>query len=279
MKLFSFGDSWTEGVGGDLIEEYTTNIPEERTKIRHKYAWPTYLAKELNSELQNDGVGATSNNAIFNTLTYKLRNNLITDSDFVIVMWSSTLRDSVPFFPSEDTFQFWGKRHKSKDHLYDYLIPHIINGEQIKNTNPEFRRAEKNYREFFYNNLFTDDYYDIVSQNYILYLQFILKELNIRYLFCDAFDLMVRKNITKSLDKRDLIDKSRYWGFGEKTMRDYLWGLNSKTLWEDGQLWTDKTIGKHPSKVGYKLIADELFKFISYNDLLHHKRKDSSFLI
>jgi hypothetical protein len=58
-----------------------------------------------------------------------------------------------------------------------------------------------------------------------------------------------------------------------------LWGLNSKTLWEDGQLWTDKTIGKHPSKVGYKLIADELFKFISYNDLLHHKRKDSSFLI
>ncbi len=279
MKLFTFGDSWTEGVGGDLKEEYTTDIPEERTKIRHKYAWPTYLAKELNSDIQNDGVGATSNNAIFNGLAYKLRNNLITDSDFVIVMWSSSLRDGVPFFPSEDTFQFWGKKHKGKEHLFDYLLSNKMNGDPIKNLNPGFKRAEKRFREFFFDNLFTDDYYDIVSQNYILYLQFILKELNIRYLFCDAFDLMVRENITKSLDKRHLIDESKYWGFGKKTFKDYLCDLNSKTVWEDGKLWTDQTGGKHPNKIGYKLIAEELYRFILNNNLLEKQLSTNNYFI
>ena len=78
MKLFTFGDSWTEGVGGDLDEEYTTEIAEDRTSIRHKYAWPTQLSKLLNVDLQNDGVGGFSNNAIFNAVNFKLKNELIT---------------------------------------------------------------------------------------------------------------------------------------------------------------------------------------------------------
>ncbi len=39
MTLFTFGDSWTEGVGADLEEELKTNVFEERTKIRHTLCW------------------------------------------------------------------------------------------------------------------------------------------------------------------------------------------------------------------------------------------------
>ena len=44
MKLFTFGDSWTEGVGGNIEDEYTTDIPEQKTIIRQKYCWPKHLS-------------------------------------------------------------------------------------------------------------------------------------------------------------------------------------------------------------------------------------------
>ena len=37
MKLFTYGDSWTEGVGGNIEEELTTEIPEERTYYNKIY--------------------------------------------------------------------------------------------------------------------------------------------------------------------------------------------------------------------------------------------------
>lgn len=74
MKIYTYGDSWTEGVGGNRTEEDSTNILEEKTNIRHRYAWPTQLSKLLKLDLQNDGVGGFSNNAIFNAVSFKLKN-------------------------------------------------------------------------------------------------------------------------------------------------------------------------------------------------------------
>jgi lysophospholipase L1-like esterase len=279
MKLFTFGDSWTEGVGGDLEEEYTTDVPIERTNIRHKYAWPTQLSKLLNIEVENLGAGGSSNNAIFNAISFKLRNGFITNKDFVVIMWSSSLRDAVPFFPEINSFVFWGKRHKQKEHLFEYLKETNFYGLPIKNENIHFTRAEKNFRQYYYDNLFTDDYYDIVNQNYIIYLQYIFNELGIRYMFCDAFDSMIRGDIRDSINKVNLINENRYWGLGQKTLKDVLGALNRSDVWEDNMLWTDTTIGKHPSKNGYKIIADEMHDFIVKNNLLTPIRIDNSFLI
>ena len=70
MKLFTFGDSWTEGVGGNI--EDSIDSPEQRTIIRQKYCWPKHLSELLKCEVKNNGVGAFSNNAIFNAISYKL---------------------------------------------------------------------------------------------------------------------------------------------------------------------------------------------------------------
>jgi len=263
MKLFTYGDSWTEGVGGNITEELTTEIPEERTRIRQKYCWPKHLSELLHCEVKNNGVGAFSNNAIFNTVFYQLKNGAVTKNDLVVIMWSSSLRDPLPFFHNEDDFFIWGKRYKSKGHLFKYIF------DGIDGDNSKYNKAEQNFRNYYIANLFNDTYYDIVNQNYILHLQFIFKELGIRYVFCDAFDILINKNIDTLLDKTHLIDNNRYWGYQTKTMADLLIDTKRKDVWEDNSHWADIT-GKHPSNNGYKFIADELFKFINNNNLLNY---------
>lgn len=269
MKLFTFGDSWTEGVGGNVKEELTTNIPEERTIIRQKYCWPKYLSDILNFDFINNGVGGFSNNAIFNTVYHQIKNDVITKNDFVIVMWSSSLRDPLPFFHHDDDFFIWGKRYKSKGHIFKY----IFNG--INGNNLNYNKAEQKFRNYYISNLFNNIYYDIINQNYILHLQFIFKELGIRYLFCDAFDIMINKNMINDIDKTNLIDENNYWGYKDKTMADLLIQSSRKDVWEDGSYWTDDTVGKHPNSNGYKLIAEELHRFIIKNNLLmqSHSKK------
>lgn len=262
MKLFAFGDSWTEGVGGNLTEEFTTSIAEERTMIRQKYCWPKHLSDLLKCEFVNLGVGAFSNNAIFNSICNKLKNEIITQDDFVVIMWSSSLRDQLPFFPNEDSLHIWGKRYKTKQHLIKYIF------DGITSNNINYNRAEKDFRDYYITNLFNDSYYDIVNQNYILHLQFVFKEMGIQYLFCDAFDIMINKGIISQIDNSNLIDSNRYWGYRERTFADLLIELKRRDVWEDNNYWDNLTIGKHPNSIGYRLIAEELYKFILNSNLI-----------
>ena len=271
MKLFTFGDSWTEGVGGNI--EDSIDSPEQRTIIRQKYCWPKHLSELLKCEVKNNGVGAFSNNAIFNAISYKLKNEIITQDDFVVIMWSSSLRDPLPFFPTEDDFFIWGKRYKSKQHLLKYIF------DGVTGDNVNYNRAEKNFRDYYIGNLFNDTYYDIINQNYILHLQFLFNEMGIKYLFCDAIDSMINKNIDALVDKTHLIESDRYWGYQNKTMANLLIDTNRKDVWEDGSNWTNTTAGKHPNNNGYKLIAEELYKFISENNLLIYSKPKKSHLL
>jgi hypothetical protein len=265
MKLFTFGDSWSEGVGGNIDEEHTTDIPEEKTIIRQKYCWPKHLSGLLKCEFVNLGIGAFSNNAIFNLIHHQLKNEIITQDDFVVIMWSSSLRDQLPFFPNEDSLHIWGERYKSKQHLIKYIF------DGITGNNINYNRVEKDFRDYYINNLFNNSYYDIVNQNYILHLQFMFKQMGIQYLFCDAFDNMIGKDIIDGIDNSNLIDNSRYWGYKEKTLADLLINLKRKDVWEDNSYWNQSTQGKHPSDIGYKLIAEELYKFIINSNLITNK--------
>jgi len=179
----------------------------------------------------------------------------------------------LPFFPTEDDFFIWGKRYKTKEHLLKYIF------EGVTGDNVNYNRAEKNFRDYYIGNLFNDTYYDIVNQNYVLHLQFIFKELGIRYLFCDAFDIMINKNIDKLVDKTHLINSDRYWGYQTKTMANLLIDTNRKDVWGDNNNWMDTTTGKHPNNNGYKLIADELYKFIKEGNLLISTKPKNSHLL
>jgi hypothetical protein len=274
MKLFAFGDSWTEGVGSTIGEEMTTYTPQQKTIVRQKYCWPKQLSDLFKCEVINFGVGAFSNNAIFNSICHQLKNEIITQDDFVVIMWSSSLRDQLPFFPNEDSLHIWGQRYKSKQHLIKYIF------DGINSNSVKYNRVEKNFREYYITNLFSEPYYDIINQNYILHLQFMFKEMGIQYFFCDAFDNMIGKTVISEIDNSNLIDNNRYWGYREKTFADFLINLKRRDVWEDNNYWSQSTAGKHPSNIGYQLIAEELYKFILNSNLIENNiNKSKNYLI
>jgi len=272
MKLITFGDSWTEGVGGNLIEEDLTSDFSEKTKIRQKYCWPNYLSKLLDVEYTNFGVGGSNNKIIFESVCNSLENNLIDLNDFVIIMWSSSLRDPVPFFPKEDEWHFWNKRYISKKYLYDRIF------KNNKKENLLYNKLKNEYKEWFISNLYNDYYYDIINQNYILYLQFMFDKMGIRYLFCDAFDSMVSFNILKEIDKTNFINQKNYWNFKTKTLRDFLEESKKSSIWQDFKMIKKNEV-KHPNMNGYKLIAEELYNWIQENNLLIKKETQINLFI
>jgi hypothetical protein len=266
MKLFTFGDSWTEGIGGNIEEENTTNILEEKTKIRQKYCWPKHLSELLYVDYENYGIGGTSNQIIFNSVCKCLSLKKIEKDDFVIVMWTSPLRDNPPFFPVDDEFHFWSKRYVDKKYLYDKVFSYE------KGENEKYDKLKKEYKEFYIFNLMNDTYYDIVNQNYIIYLQYMLTELGIRFLFVDAFDIMVSPKIIKEVDKTTIIRKEHYWNFSTKTCKDLLIETDRGDVWQDYKKFTS-TAGKHPSNNGYKMIAQHLYNWIIKENLLCYSTK------
>ena len=54
-------------------------------------------------------------------------------------------------------------------------------------------------------------------------------------------------------------------------MKDFLVGTNLKNVWEDGDFWVNNKGGKHPSRYGYELIGNELYKWIIEKNILSYK--------
>ena len=113
MKLYAYGDSWTEGVGIDWSTEQSYKDRNQLQLFRNKNSWVTHLANKMGLEAINNGWSGKANNIIFNEVINDLRNNKIKKDDFVVIMWSSSLRDYVPFLPKGEWIS-WGQLELSK---------------------------------------------------------------------------------------------------------------------------------------------------------------------
>lgn len=270
MKLFTFGDSWTEGVGAYIANENTFENPEERKLYRNSLSWSRRLSEFLDITDINLSRAGASNKEIFNKIVETTKSGVITENDLVVVMWSSSLRDDVPFFPNGE-WHVWGKNYTEEKYKFNWIINSIQNNiKGVQYTrNPEYNFFLKKYKEFFLTNIFNDVYYNIVNQNYILFIQELFKSYDIKYVFCDAFDLMIQNDLIKEIDNTEFISQDNYYGFRKKTLKDHLISIDKteNTLWESPVKWS-QTPGKHPNDVGYFEIAKELHKFIINSDIL-----------
>ena len=104
------------------------------------------------------------------------------------------------------------------------------------------------------------------------------EELGVRYLFCDAFDSLIKYNLPSDINKTKLINQDHYWGLQKTTFKDLLIKTNRKDVWEDNKLFSEE-MGKHPSKIGYKVIADELYHWICEKNLLNYPLSQSPNII
>ena len=108
MKLHAFGDSWTEGEGANWLEEEQFKDRVQLQLFRNEHSWVNHLAKKMGLEPVNNGWSGKANNVIFNDVINDLRNGKIHKGEFVTIMWSSSLRDYVPFLPKGEWIS-WGQ--------------------------------------------------------------------------------------------------------------------------------------------------------------------------
>lgn len=252
MKLFAYGDSWTEGQGVNPSKEKTFQTREQRKKYRNDRSWPMKLSKLLRCEHENQSISGVSNNYIFNSVILDIKSNLMNPGDLIVIMWSSSLRDNLPFFPNGE-WHAWDDTNILGDH----------NTKLVTDTTL-YQDFLIKFKKFYILDLYTQNYYNIINQNYILFLQKLCEHYNINYIFCDAFDKMI-DNIDLNYDKTYNINTTKYWGFGRTTFKQFLISKKNKMVWESPTNSATNISGIHPSELGYELISDELYSFIKTN--------------
>ena len=171
MKLHAYGDSWTEGQG-------TTDNREEWKN----YSWVKIISDKLGIDSINNGVSGNSNIKIFNKVVDDLIEGKIKNDDIVVIMWSSSLRDLVPFLPKNEWVSW------SIKHLIEY--PHKF-VESYQSENEKYNNFLCSFKELYVSNLFNQNYYNIVNQNYIIFLQKMFDFYEVKYVMCDAFESMI----------------------------------------------------------------------------------------
>ena len=252
-RLIAYGCSWTEGEGCDITIE--SNLSSDELKhFRNQNSWVKLLADKLNiSEVINNGISGNSNRKLFNQIIDDVESGKIKKGDFVCIMFSSSLRDYVPFLPNGEWIS-WSVKHLIQLPTKFY--------KSYKGKSSKFDVFLQKYKKFFLSNLFSQDYYNYVNQNYIIFLQKLLSEYDIEYIMMDAFENMIQEPVHN--DFRYLIDVSSYFGKLEYTLKDYLINSSQPNLWEAG-ITPLKFL--HPNKNGYELIANKLYEFIQTKNL------------
>ena len=253
MILHAYGDSWTEGEGCNIKKEKTLKN-QDLIIYRNNHSWVKSLAERLDINWVNNGKSGNPNSVIFNSVIDDVTTGRIKSGDIISIMWSSSLRDYAAFLPRQQ----W----------VSWSIKHLLNRpdkfvESYKSNNTTYDSFLQEYKSFFLENLFNQTYYNIVNQNYIIFLEKLLKFYNIKYFMSDAFDKMVDIEQLNPIDNYlDLINKNTYWNFGSKTIREFLEETETDCF-ED----TNES-GKHPNAFGYNLISQELYNYILKNNII-----------
>jgi hypothetical protein len=257
MILHGYGCSWTQGEGSDVSIESTLKN-EDLNQFRNEHSWLKHLAKKIGIDYRNNGSSGNSNNNIFNKIVLDITDGIIKSDDLVIIMWSSSLRDSVTFLPKGEWVSW------SVKHLIQYPEKFV---NSFKNDDNVYTEFIMKYKNFFVSELFNQNYYNIVNQNYIVFIQKLLNHYGIKYIMCDSFESMLI-DLHKKDDVTHTIDKSTYWGFRKQTFRDFLNKTNRLDIWEHQDTTYNTRATQHPNKIGYNLISQELYNYIVDNNII-----------
>lgn len=252
-RLVAYGDSWTIGEGCNREIEDTLS-KHEKMVYQKENSWVRFLADRLNIPYENNGISGNPNNKIFNQIVDDIKNGITTKNDLVLIMWSSSLRDYLPFMPHGPKGEWlsWSTKHLME------TPDRFFTSTQTENRYYDFFMED--YKKFWLTNLYEDLYYSIVNQNYIIFLQEFFKHYKINYIMCDGIEDMFL-GIVPQYDKTNLIKAENYWGYKTNTFRDWLIQRTDETFWEHKERW-DTRGTQHPNVKGYELIGNELYNFI-----------------
>lgn len=276
-KIHCYGDSWTHGIGSELppgsgVRDIDDKYSNKWYDNRKKYSWPGRLKLYTKFDIRNRGFGGNSNKQIYQDIIDDLYENKINSGDIVIVMWSSIVREPLNFFAiphdKEGGFLHYNDDVRIQEHgEYGGEIPHWIHNQTNDFKNKLNKATFEVYKEFILNRVNYEFLYEI-SMNYICNLQIYFSELNIDYMFVNAFELMLDKNhhlyshidLSKWLLPHSSMDKFL------KSKLDEIDDTLPYSYWEDDfKLDKDEPVGPHPNRIGYELIANKIYEFLRDN--------------
>jgi len=279
-RIFCYGDSWTFGLGSEIkpgsgetpieIKNSLEFQEEHKDKI---YSYPGQLQKKVGNRFKiiNNGIGGGSNYEIYKMILHHLSPNSPTHEriqfgDTVIVGWTSILREPLSFFsavnqqddnrnPSIVDFSI-KQFERTHNNWYPYWIHQIIS-EDLKTS------FKKSYEDFIVNRINYNFLYE-QSMNYICQLQIIFEFFNIKFIFFNAFEDVLNKNIDFLYNQI----KQKNWILPNYTMSDYLCDIEETldnslpySIWEDDVKKVERNNdGPHPNRLGYYYIMELIYK-------------------
>ena len=276
-KVISFGDSFTAGLGVDKAYEesqlgkhpgWEKWTEEEKNKARYKVSkfrrensFTKFFADNFNASFENHGeIGCNNKNILDSIFKYDSQYGF-KDDDFVLISFTSSLRDKVTFIPDiiNDSLMA-GITWSVKD------MVKLIEGSTkivLKNNNAKqyVEFMESHYLPDFLLNVYDEKYYDIYNLNLVHMIQSFLNYKKVNYIMIDAFEPMFKNEIPKQIDTK------YYWEIGKKNIWSYLKDFNDERLYETDEVYftvgNDKNdnVHKHPSRKGHELFTQELVRF------------------
>ena len=268
-RVISFGDSFTAGLGTDKAYEesqlgkhpdWDNWTDEEKNKrrtmvkkFRDNNSFTKFFADNFNAEFINNGhIGCSNKIIVDNLFNFDSKYGFKKD-DLVLICFTSSLRDSVPFVPSVIS-----------DNLMagiGWSVKEMVNEGVTWKSDCEYKDFFNDYREEFLINVYDEKYIDIYNLNLVHLLQSFLKYKKINYIMFDAIEPMFRNGIPKQIDTK------YYWEIGKKNIWSYLWDFNDERLYETDEVYftvdndRNENVHKHPSRKGHELFTKELIKF------------------
>jgi hypothetical protein len=269
-RVISFGDSFTAGLGTDRVEEdrifnRARNKDVGRKKageFRTNNSFTKFFADKRHSDFCNRGEIGCSNKDILNNLMGFDRDENLSEDDFILIGFTSSYRDKLPFFPDvyndnvKSGFQ-WCMKELSLLKM-DKKNIFFWNSKLDKEYENNLNKFMMEYLKFYMVEVFDDSYWQIYNSNLIVYIQKYLEFKKVKYIMFDAFEPMLN-------DIPKFVNKKTYWECGEKNIHSFLKQFNDESVYEDMGHIINKLVPKHPSRKGHKLFTEELYRF--YNEI------------
>jgi hypothetical protein len=284
-RIFCFGDSFTVGEGANLklqseIELMFSQDSSSRrqaseivSEINKKLSWTKHIGDHFGIWTANYGETGSTNNKIFNNVfTVEAMHNGFTPDDLIIIMWSSSIRDKLSWFPALFSDQGpvgagWSLKellHKDSVESFEKrYYQDTLEKKELEYVETKLTPFLKDYFKTYLTSLHSNEYYNLLNLNYIKLLQEYFVTNSIPYIMVDAFECMNSFKAKKDTKWEKLIDTRFYFGEGNTTVWDELDKIGGN-VWEDPELSFHPPGQRcHPNAEGYKLVGDMLIDFIS----------------
>jgi hypothetical protein len=191
--------------------------------LNRSLSYGNLLAKKLGYTPINIAVGGSANGAIARSVLEWFQHHDTSDKEvFVLIGWTEPNRVDAPY-----EYPTWHQKNGGKH--ADWFAPSSVNFLQININFKHYVEREKDIQEDYQTFIVKrSEYFEVMSANLILQLQYFLKFKNVKYLMLNTMHMFSEENYLYLKPYIDNIDTKNYYKLLDNTESFYLKYRDSK---------------------------------------------------